>query len=48
MLILSKNQLGKIADKVNNKPIEDENESGGTAFMSKKSKNAKFKNLTCA
>lgn len=43
-LLLSRSQLGKIANKVNDKVIWDENKS--TAFLFKKSKNVKSKKLT--
>lgn len=43
--LLTKSQLAKIADEVNDEVVECENRSGGTTFVSKKSKNAKSKNL---
>lgn len=46
--VLSRSQLDKIANKVNNKIVEGENRSGNTAFAFKKSKNTKFQNLICA
>ena len=38
--------MSKIADEVNDEVIEGENKSSVTTFASKKSKNAKSKNLT--
>lgn len=45
LLLLSGSWLDKIADRVNNKFVKDENGSNSTAFLSKKSKNIKSKDL---
>lgn len=46
-LLFFRSQLGKIADKVHDEIVRDENKSSDTTFESKKSKNANSKNLLC-
>lgn len=46
--VLSRSQLDKIVNEVNDKIVEGENRGGNIAFVFKKSKNTKFQNLTCA
>ena len=48
LLSLSESQARKIANKVNDEVIRGENRSDNIIFLSKKSKNAKSKNLICA
>lgn len=45
LLSLFESQLDKIADKINNENVRNENTSGSTTLLSKKLKNINSKNL---